>query len=157
MVWDKTQDWFWEGHIQERIVNYMQHEERYEIIKKSNTYSKQKGPDILARKNYVLKQVAVKGYPSDKYTQDCLGGKKGEEKRTDPKLQAKHWLAEAIFEVINAKSQNNKLELALGLPKFQIYISYIEKLEWFFRTMNLGVYLVDDKGRVELISARIDK
>jgi len=151
MVWDKTQDWFWEGNIQEKIVNYMKKKEKFVIIRKSNTGARERGPDILAKRNTILRQVAVKGYPSDKYTQDCLGGKKGEEKRTDPKLQAKHWLAEAVFEIINAKSQNEKLEVALGLPEFQLYKDDIRKLRWFVRKIELGVYFVDETGKVEFI------
>lgn len=151
MGWDKTQDWFWEGNIQEKIANYMENKEKFVIIRKSNTGTKERGPDILAKRNTVLRQVAVKGYPSDKYTQDCLGGKKGEEKRTDPRLQAKHWLAEAIFEIINARSQNQNLEIALGLPAFQLYKDDIMKLKWFIGKIQLGIYFVDDKGKVELV------
>ena len=123
--------------------------EGFKIIKKADTHRRERGPDILAKKNSVLRQVAVKGYPSDKYTQDCLGGKKGEEKRTDPRLQAKHWLAEAIFEIINVKSQNSKLEIAVGLPKFQLYQDNIKKLEWFIKKMGLYIYFVDRTGKVE--------
>jgi len=151
MKWDKKHDWFWEGNVQDKIIDYMKKREGFEIIGRSDTNTRQKGPDILAKKRSVLRQVAVKGYPSDKYTQDFPGGKKGEKKRTNPRLQAKHWLAEAIFEVVNAKSENSKFEIALGLPKFQLYQEYIKKLKWIIKQIKLYIYFVDKGGKVELL------
>ena len=33
MTWNKTQDWFWEGNIQNKIADYMQNKEGVKIPK----------------------------------------------------------------------------------------------------------------------------
>ncbi len=78
MKWNKKQDWFWEGNVQDEIVGYMKNQERFKIIKRANPIKRTRGSDILAQKVAVLRQVAVSGYPFDKYTLDASGGRKRE-------------------------------------------------------------------------------
>jgi hypothetical protein len=46
--WDKSQDWFWEGNVQERIREYMKDVEKFEIMRESDTLNKSHGPAFLA-------------------------------------------------------------------------------------------------------------
>jgi len=152
MEWDKSQDWFWEGNVQQKIVEYIRNIEKFEVLLASNTLEKRRGPDILSRRDDIFRQVSVKGYPSDKYTSDFPGGKKGERKRTQPATQARHWFSEALFELILAKSKNQNLEIALGLPKFQTYVNFLNNTRWLRERIGLYCYLVSDNGQVELLS-----
>jgi len=154
--WDRSLDWFWEGNVQERIIDYMLNVEKFEILIKSNTFKKTRGPDILARKDDLLRQVSVKGYPSDKYTTDFPGGKKGEKKKTRPATQARHWFSEALLELILAKSDREHLEIALGFPKFQTYLSLLNKIKFFREKIGLYCYLVSQNGQVRLVLPRED-
>jgi hypothetical protein len=149
--WEKSHDWFWEGNIQDKIIEYMRDVEQFDHITASNTREKRVGPDILGKKGSVLRQIAVKGYPSDKYTDDFPGGKKGELKRTQPATQARHWFSEAFLEVILAKSENEALEIALGFPKFQTYMRLLERTRWAREKTELYCYLVTEDGKVELL------
>jgi len=149
--WDKRHDWFWEGNVQEKIVEYMKNVDKFDVLSESNTFEKTPGPDILAKHGDKLRQVSVKGYPSDKYTSDFPGGKKGQKKRTQPPTQARHWFSEALFELILAKSKNQDLETALGLPKFQTYINFVSKMKWLRERIELFCYFVGEDGQVELV------
>lgn len=148
--WDKQHDWFWEGNIQKKIVEHLI-SSKFEILSEANTYTKNPGPDILARHNGNILQISVKGYPSDKYTGDFPGGRKGQKKRTQPSTQARHWFSEALFELILAKSQKPQLGIALGLPRFQTYVNYVTKIRWLREKVDLLCYFVDSDGKVELI------
>lgn len=49
MVWDKTQDWFWEGNVQKKIVEHLKNK-GFKITKTANTQSKESGYDIVGKK-----------------------------------------------------------------------------------------------------------
>lgn len=149
--WDKSLEWFWEGNVLEKIVEYMINVEGFEILLKSDTEKRKHGPDILARKGNILRYVAVKGYPSLRYIRDFPGGRKGELKRTAPATQARHWFSEALFELILQKSKNERLEIALGLPKFPTYVRFLNQIKSFREKIGLYCYLLDKDGKVELV------
>ena len=147
--WDKTEDWFWEGNVQEKIVQYMKDTEGFGIIETSDTRKKKPGPDILGERNGVKRHVSVKGFPSKYYTSDFPGGKKGERKRTLSSNQARKWFSQALFQLILAKNDNISIEIALGLPKFETYLNLLKRIEWFREKVNLYCYLVYENGMVE--------
>jgi hypothetical protein len=143
-------EWFWEGNILEKIVGYMVNVEGFEILIKSDTSKRTPGPDILARKGNILRHVEVKGYPSQKYMRDFPGGRKGDLKRTSPATQARHWFSEGLFELILRKSENESVQIALGLPEFPTYLRLLNQIKFFREKMELYCYLVKD-GKVKLI------
>lgn len=138
-------DWFWEGNVQKKIIEYMKNSEGFEILESADTLSKARGPDILAEKNGIKRIVSVKGYPSDKYVD---GDKVGLKKRTNPTIQAKNWFAEAIFDLIRAKSADEKIEIALGFPRYERYLNLLRKVKWLRERANLYCYLVNENGNV---------
>lgn len=151
--WDKTKEWFWEGNIQNKIVEYMQNVEHFTRIKVADTLRKEPGPDIKAERkledgSVEIRQVAVKGYPSRYYTQ---GEKKGQVKRTSRSTQARHWFAEAIMELILTKSQDESIQIALGIPDFRVYRKLLNRIKWFREKIGLFCYLVGEKGEVKLL------
>ena len=108
-----------------------------------------KGPDIIAKKGNIKLIIEVKGYPSDKYVNSK---KKGQKKPTKPNTQARHWFAEALLQVLLAKSRNPDTVVCMAFPKFQIYEKLISQLEYIL-TKKLGIicYLVDRDGNVTVI------
>lgn len=148
MRWDKKQDWLWEGNIQEKIANYMERKEGFKIIEKANTEAKKPGPDIKGEKNGKYIIVAIKCYPSDKYTGDFPGGKKGEKKRTNPNTQARHWFSEALFEILLAKCNDPDIEIALGFPFFKTYEKFVERIKWHRSKIGISCYFVKECGEV---------
>ena len=151
--WNKTKDWFWEGNVQLKIADFMREKENFTKIEVADTLKKEQGPDIRAERKtkngrIEIRQVAVKGYPSKYYTQ---GKKKGQVKRTSRSTQARHWFAQAILELILAKSRDENLQIALGLPDFKVYRNLINRIKWFRKKVNLLCYLVNEKGEVKLL------
>lgn len=143
--WTKQNDWFWEGNVQKRIIEYMKNAEGFEILESADTLSKARGPDILAEKSGVKRIVSVKGYPSDKYVD---GERAGLKKRTNPKTQAKHWFSEAILDLMRAKSAQPEIEIALGFPGYDRFIRLLREVKWFRERVNLFCYFVDANGTV---------
>lgn len=147
--WDKTKDWFWEGNIQQKIIEHMKSQEMFKIVKSCDT--KTRGPDILAERDGILRQVEVKGYPSDKFVS---GPNEGQKKITNPRLQARHWFAEALLTLMLAKSKDPTLEISLGLPTKERYISLLNNTLWARKIMGLTCYMVDESGNVKLLEPR---
>lgn len=150
--WDKTQDWFWEGNVQERIIEYMKRNEGFRIDQSADPTTKERGPDILAKRrlsdgSFEKRRVAVKGYPSDKYVE---GQRKGQKKRTNPPTQARHWFSEALLELILAKSDDEDLQIALGFPNFKVYTNLVNRIRWLREKMELFCYIVTEDGQVRL-------
>jgi hypothetical protein len=153
-AWEKTYDWFWEGNVQNRIIEYMIKNEGFQIVRCSDTRTKERGPDILAQRrlpngSLERRRIAVKGYPSEKYVN---GLRKGERKRTNPSTQARHWFGEALLELVLAKSKDENIQIALGLPDKKVYRNLLERIKWFREKVGLLCYLVDEHGEVTMYS-----
>ena len=154
--WDKTQDWFWEGNVQNRIIEYMKEVEGFKIVKEADPLSKERGPDILAERrlndgSLEIRRVAVKGYPSTRYVE---GEKKGKKKRTNPSTQARHWFSEALLELLLAKSDDENLQVALGFPDFKVYTNLIRRIKWLRDKIKFFCYLVNEDGEVKLLEPK---
>jgi hypothetical protein len=75
----------------------------------------------------------------------------GKKKPTNPNLQAKHWFAEALLSLIIAKSENPKINIAMGLPFKEKYKELINKITYFRKQFDLTFYLVDENGNIKEI------
>jgi hypothetical protein len=75
-----------------------------------------------------------------------------QKKPTNPILQAKHWFAEALYDLIRAKSARPELEIALGFPRFERYVKLLREVEWFREKAGLLCYLVSENGEVEILA-----
>lgn len=140
--WNYEDEWFEETNvsrgIRDLLVQY-----RYKITKFCED-KRERGHDIEAIKDGRKIIMEVKGYPSDKYVR---GPDKGKMKRTDPKLQAKHWFGEALLSLLIAKSKNPNCKIAIGLPKFKVYEGLLEDISFVMEKLEIGYVLVDEKGK----------
>lgn len=107
--------WHWEGNVQAFIVEDLQREGWQ--VRFVDTASKQRGKDIEAIKDQRRLWVTVKGYPEGTGT-------------TRPATQARHWFSHAIFDVIQYRSEDPDVELAVGLPDFPTYRALSNKVGW---------------------------
>lgn len=142
--WSYENEWFEETNVSKAIVKFLK-SNGYEI-KKFNEDKRQKGHDIEATKAGVKLVLEVKGYPSDKYVR---GPNKGKKKPTNPKLQAKHWLSEALLSLLIAKGEDPSCRIAIGLPKCERYDELVGKLDYFLSKLQVGVVLVKQGHVVE--------
>ncbi len=79
--------WFWEGNVQAKVAEHIQ-SLGYTITSIANTATKQQGKDVVAHAPSGQKMwISAKGYP--------IGTLK-----TNPRTQARHWFAHALFDLI---------------------------------------------------------
>lgn len=143
--WRYEDEWFEETNVSRKIKNALESAD-YRITK-FNEDKREKGHDIEAIKDGLEIIVEVKGFPSDKY----VGGpKRGRKKPTNPNLQAKHWLGEALLTLLMAKSENPDSKIVIGLPDFRIYKVLLEKVKFVMGKLEIGYILVDEIGNVKV-------
>lgn len=142
-MWQKENDWFWEGNLQEKISVYLQ-KQGFDVIT-ADTRKKTTGADIIGTKSNEGIIVEVKGWPSDKYMD---GGKQGQPKPTRPTLQAKHWLSEVFLAIVRRKLEYPNHILAIGLPEHERYLSLLSEIRWATEKLDIKVFIVKENGQV---------
>lgn len=124
--------WYWEGNIQSAIVSWLS-QNRYKILSVANTAQRTPGKDIIAESlNGKKLWITVKGYP---------------EKSSH--TQARHWFAQAIFDLILYRDESPSVDLAMGLPdNFQTYISLSKKVNWLKKNLPFKIFWVSREGEI---------
>ncbi|RLI05413.1 hypothetical protein DRO22_02765 [Candidatus Bathyarchaeota archaeon] len=142
---------FCEENILKKVIEYMVNDEQFEVLIKSDFLNEKHKPVILGRKGNILRQVVVVGLPFMLPSIRLSDNRK--EKLNDDQLTnlAQVNLSKVIFELISQKSQNEDLEIGLGLPKFQAYLDLLNKIKFLREEMEIYCYLVDENGQVRLI------
>lgn len=128
--------WHWEGYIQAQIVNYLQ-SQGYEIQRTADTAARTHGRDIEARSpNGEALWISVKGYPE-----------------SSPGVQARHWFAGALFDLVLYRHESSTAHLALGLPDgYTTYLNLARRSQWLQRTMPFAIYWISETGAVRVES-----
>jgi len=142
-MWKKSDDWFWEGNIQEKLAKHFENQ-GYKVTV-ANTLAKSRGIDILAQKDTDEILIEVKGYPSDKYVD---GINQGQAKKTPSTLQAHHWFSDAFFSVVRRKHKSQKSSVAIGLPASPRYLRLIEEAKWALEKLGIRIFIVTSTGEV---------
>ncbi len=126
---DIKEQWYWEGNVQKVIVSYLQ-KSGYRILKTANTAIKESGIDITALTPDMRRLlITVKGYP--------------DENNKSKNTQARHWFAEAIFDLVLYRQEYPEVMLAIGLPDdFATYKNLSEKVSWFKESLPFMYYWV---------------
>lgn len=143
--WRYEDEWFEETNVSIKIKEFLESKD-YDILKFSFDKT-EKGHDIEATKEGEHFILEVKGYPSDKYVS---GPNKGLKKRTNPKLQAEHWFAEALLSLVIAKSKELKCHICMGLPDMLKYRELINKSKILQERLSISYFLVEENGKVVL-------
>jgi len=139
------QEWWWEGNIQTKIAQYLR-SAGWTIKREVDTSTRARGADLEATLGKRVLVVEVKGYPSKLYRR---GPSEGQPKRTNPRLQAKHWYAEALLTAILHRQLAPTVEMALAFPDADRYQSLVRRTESALRFLGVGVYLVREDGTVD--------
>lgn len=126
--------WFWEGHVQDTVVKYLQ-AQGYRIVRVADTAAHETGKDIVAQGPAGLLWVTVKGYPE------------GTDK-TNPSTQARHWFAGALFDIVTWRGEDTQVGLALALPDFPSYRKLAAKTAWLQPAAHFSVLWVGQDGTV---------
>ncbi|HKP53011.1 MAG TPA: hypothetical protein VJ183_10195 [Chloroflexia bacterium] len=149
--WNREQDWFWEGNVQERVIEYMRDEEGFTILSPGHPGGTEQGLEIVSERTLdnitVQRLVTVRGWPSPLYTR---GSMQGQPRTVRPEATARGWIAQAVLELALGRGASPELELALALPAMASYIRYIQRLRWFMSSARVSVYLVSQDGAVSV-------
>jgi hypothetical protein len=141
---DPQEEWHWEGNVQSAVVAHLA-QDGWQIRRVADTEARQHGHDIEAIRNGHRLLVEVKGYPSERYVR---GPKRGEPKRTQPALQARHWFATALLTGILMKDEHSQARVAIAFPDFETYRRLAERTVGTLGTAGIEVWLVDADGNV---------
>ena len=144
-VMDVTTDWFWEGNVVEALANHLS-KEGWEIIKKANTHSKERGVDIHASKNGIILLVEVKGYPSKDYRDPR---RTGEQKRTNPTNQAQQWYSHALLKALRLQTEFPNARVALAFPDFPRYRVLFGDTHAGLEKLGVALFFVEKSGDVQ--------
>ncbi|PZR99610.1 MAG: hypothetical protein DLM69_07215 [Candidatus Chloroheliales bacterium] len=147
-AWQRSQDWFWEGNVQARVLAFMQ-EEGFTILSPGHSSPAEHGVEIAAERQVEQRVshrlVSVRGWPSPLYTKGALAG---QPRASAPESVARSWVAQALLDLALARGSDPDVELSLALPAMASYIRYLQRLRWFLAAGRISVYLVAQDGRV---------
>jgi len=131
---EKSTDWFWEGNIQSKIIEYLV-SNKCQILSVADTESRQTGIDITAKKNGLNIWISVKGYPR-------------ETEKTKALTQAGHWFKDVIFDVLRYRQDDAKIIIGVGLPDFPRYRNLASSISWFKNSGKFTYFWVNENGEV---------
>jgi hypothetical protein len=121
--------WFWEGNVQARLVDWLR-QEGWLICSTADTAAKTPGVDIIAKRDLSELWVSVKGYPE----------------KSAP-VQAGHWFAGAIFDLVRYRSRRPDLDLAIALPdEFTRYLNLAPQVMWLRQAMPFRIFWIRQDG-----------
>lgn len=131
---DSSPPWYWEGNVQATLVEYLAIHS-YLIKSVADTASRTQGKDIVASSASGRELwISVKGYP-----------------KNSANVQARHWFAGAIFDLILYHGENPNVELAIALPDNYItYLNLANRVIWLRNSMPFRIYWIDYQGNVRI-------
>ena len=127
--------WYWEGNIQAALVTWVS-KQGWTIRSAADTAAKTSGKDIVAEYDGRTFWISVKGYPRGT-------------KKTNPSTQARHWFAQAVFDLVLYRNESDSAELALGLPDgFVTYRNLTDRVRWLRSHLPFTIYWVSESEKV---------
>ncbi|MFN3649669.1 MAG: hypothetical protein ACK47B_08805 [Armatimonadota bacterium] len=114
------------------VVQWLQ-EQGWQVIQAADTAARTPGVDIIARRPPEKELwITVKGHPErSRY------------------VQARHWFAGAVFDLVSYRNQGAERYLALALPDgYTTYSALAVKSGWLKKTMPFTILWVSENGRV---------
>ena len=149
--WRREDDWFWEGNIQERVIEYMKAEEGFTILSPGHPVPTEQGLEVVAERATdgvtTHRLVVVRGWPSPLYTRGSLVG---QPRNSRPEVIARGWIAQAALDIALGRGADPDLDLALAIPAMASYVRYLQRLRWFMASARASVYMVSQEGHVSI-------
>ena len=129
---DPDRSWYWEANIRAVAVEWLA-AQGWMVVQAPNPVAEAASVDIIARQPPRKELwIVVKGLPEGR--QDA---------------QARHWFAEAIFDLIAHRDRNSELYLALALPDGNLtYTGLTAQTGWLKRMLPFTILWVTKDGRV---------
>ena len=68
--------------------------------------------------------------------------------RTHPSTQAGHWFKDALFDIVDWRTEDADIDLAIALPDFPRYRSLAKRVDWLRSTAPFFFIWVGEDGAV---------
>jgi len=125
--------WYWEGNVQSKLASWLR-ESGWSIAQEANTSTRETGIDLIANRGPKQLWVSVKGWPEN-----------------SPNVQARHWFAGAILDVVRYRDIDHTVRLAIGIPSgYKTYQNLVNSVQWLRRTLPLLIMEVSQAGDVRV-------
>jgi hypothetical protein len=126
--------WYWEGHVQARLVRWLI-AQGFAIEAVADTAARTAGKDIIAvTPTGTSLWVSVKGFP--------------EKSRH---VQARHWFAGAIFDIVLYRNEATSPQLAVAFPDgFPTYRALVARMTALRAVLPFTIYWVAESGEVRV-------
>ena len=129
--------WHWEGNVQLRLQRWLE-QQGWSITQAVDTASKMQGVDLIGAREGRTLWVTVKGYPAPTA-------------RTNPCMQARHWFAGALMDVVLYRGKSPDVEIAIGLPDgYKTYRSLAARTQWLRASCPFLIFWASENGSVRL-------
>lgn len=124
--------WYWEGNVQATLVTRLVGD-GYSIQSVADTAARTPGTDIVAvGPDGQELWVSVKGFPT-----------------SSPSVQARHWFAGAVFDLVLYRNERPDLQLAVALPDgFTTYARLAGRTAWLREQMPFTIFWIAESGQV---------
>lgn len=147
-VRDVRTEWHWEGNVQAAVVAALVRA-GWTIRRVADTALRERGVDVEAILDGRTALIEVKGFPSTFY---AAGERAGEPKPTNPRLQAKHWLADAVFATLRLRSAQAAALVAIAVPEHPRYRTLVAEIAPALDRLAIAVLVVGQDGAVDGIA-----
>jgi Holliday junction resolvase-like predicted endonuclease len=139
-----TGDWHTEAKVQAMVVAHLVRE-GWRIVSEADTASRQRGIDIVARRDSEERAIEVKGFPGRGFADPRRAG---EQKRAQPSTQAKGWYGRAILAAMLTRSRRPDARSVIALPDFPRYRDLFKETAGSLQKCNIEVWWVNEDGDV---------
>jgi hypothetical protein len=145
VITSPSKEWFWEGNVQAAVVAHLV-AVGWDIIRVADTASRERGTDVVAQRDARTLHVEVKGWPSSSYSDPARAG---ENKRTQPTLQAGHYFAGVVLSAMQLRQSHPEDDVAVAFPDMPRYQALIDSVRDQLSVLQIGVLLVSQDGAVK--------
>lgn len=143
----EPEEWYWEGHIQDRVAEQLR-AEGWTVLSSADTLSRETGIDLVLERDGQRLNIEVKGWPSKTYRR---GPKAGLPKPTNPTLQARHWYAGALLTTALLRDADPHARVALAFPDFSRYRDLLRRTAGSLAALRVEALLIAEPGDVSWI------
>lgn len=142
---DARQDaWHTEANVQSAVVRALV-VSGWDVLSVANTATKERGVDVIARRDGDTVGVEVKGFPSRSYADPARAS---ERKPTRPSTQAGHWYAAAVLAAMRLRGREPEWLSVIALPDFPRYRDLHSQTAGSLAATDIEVWWVTEDGTV---------
>lgn len=125
--------------------------EGWQIESQANTASRQRGIDILAKRNTEQLAIEVKGFPGRGYADPRRAG---ERKRAHPGTQATGWYGRAVLTAMLTRTRRPHARSVIALPDVLKYRDLFRETAGSLQSCGIDVWWVSQSGDVTEVNSQ---